>query len=56
MATLTETGKGRILLIAHIDTVFLHGTVAQHPYAVVGNHGFGPGAGDDSERIVGNLP
>ena len=47
IATLTGTGKGRILLIAHIDTVFPHGTVAQHPYAVVGNHGVGPGAGDD---------
>jgi glutamate carboxypeptidase len=47
VATLTGTGKGRILLIAHIDTVFPHGTVAQHPYAVVGNHGVGPGAGDD---------
>ena len=47
VATLSGTGKGRILLIAHIDTVFPHGTVAQHPYAVVGNHGVGPGAGDD---------
>jgi len=47
VATLTGTGKGRILLIAHIDTVFPHGTVAQHPYAVLGNHGVGPGAGDD---------
>src|ERR1035441_10283522 len=26
VATLTGTGKGRILLIAHIDTVFPHGT------------------------------
>ena len=47
VATLTGTGKGRILLIAHIDTVFPHGTVAEHPYALVGNHGVGPGAGDD---------
>jgi glutamate carboxypeptidase len=28
VATLTGTGKGRILLIAHMDTVFSHGTVA----------------------------
>jgi glutamate carboxypeptidase len=47
VATLTGTGRGRILLIAHMDTVFAHGTVAQRPYAVVGDHGIGPGAGDD---------
>ena len=52
VATLTGTGKGRILLIAHMDTVFPHGTVAQRPYKVVGDHGIGPGAGDDKNGIV----
>jgi glutamate carboxypeptidase len=52
LATLTGTGKGRILLIAHMDTVFPHGTVAQRPYKVVGDHGIGPGAGDDKAGIV----
>jgi glutamate carboxypeptidase len=52
VATLTGTGKGRILLIAHMDTVFPHGTVAQRPYKVVGDHGIGPGAGDDKAGIV----
>jgi glutamate carboxypeptidase len=47
VATLTGAGRGRILLIAHMDTVFAHGTVTQRPYAVVGDHGIGPGAGDD---------
>jgi len=47
VATLTGAGHGRILLIAHMDTVFAHGTVTQRPYAVVGDHGIGPGAGDD---------
>jgi len=47
VATLTGTGRGRILLIAHMDTVFAHGTTTQRPYAVVGDHGIGPGAGDD---------
>ena len=47
VATLTGTGRGRILLIAHMDTVFAHGTVSQRPYTVVGDHGLGPGAGDD---------
>jgi len=52
VATLTGTGKGRILLIAHMDTVFPHGTVAQRPYRVVGDRGIGPGAGDDKAGIV----
>ena len=52
VASLTGTGKGRILLIAHMDTVFPRGTVAQRPYKVVGDHGIGPGAGDDKNGIV----
>ena len=52
VANLTGTGKGRILLIAHMDTVFPRGTVAQRPYKVVGDHGIGPGAGDDKNGIV----
>src|SRR6202167_1015642 len=47
VATLTGAGRGRILLIAHMDTVFAHGTAMQRPYTVVGDHGIGPGAGDD---------
>jgi glutamate carboxypeptidase len=52
VATLTGTGRGRILLIAHMDTVFAHGAVAQRPYTVVGDHGIGPGAGDDKGGVV----
>jgi glutamate carboxypeptidase len=52
VATLNGTGKGRILLIAHMDTVFAHGTVAQRPYKIVDEHGIGPGAGDDKSGIA----
>ena len=52
VATLTGTGRGRILLTAHMDTVFAHGAVAQRPYTVVGDHGIGPGAGDDKGGVV----
>src|SRR5438045_6141766 len=41
VAALTGTGKGHVLLIAHMDTVFPHGTVAQRPYRVVGDSGIG---------------
>jgi glutamate carboxypeptidase len=52
VATLIGTGKGHILLIAHMDTVFPRGTAAERPYKVVGDHGIGPGAGDDKNGIV----
>jgi glutamate carboxypeptidase len=38
--------------MAHMDTVFPHGTVAERPYGVVGDHGIGPGAGDDKGGVV----
>lgn len=55
VATLRGTGRGRILLMAHMDTVFPHGTVAERPYRVVGDHGIGPGAGDDKAGIVSGI-
>lgn len=47
VATLTGTGKGRILLIAHMDTVFSRGDVAARKPHWEGEHYIGPGAGDD---------
>jgi glutamate carboxypeptidase len=52
VATFSGQGKGRILLVAHIDTVFPAGTVAQRPYRVVGDRGFGPGTADDKAGTV----
>lgn len=47
VATLTGTGRGRIVLIAHMDTVFNHGNVAARTPHWEGQHFIGPGAGDD---------
>lgn len=47
VATLKGTGKGRILLIAHMDTVFAKGDVAKRMPHWEGDHYVGPGAGDD---------
>jgi len=47
VATLTGTGRGRIVLIAHMDTVFNHGDVAERTPHWEGPHFIGPGAGDD---------
>ena len=52
VATVEGTGRGKILLISHMDTVFAHGTVAQRPYRVVDEQAYGPGAGDDKQGAV----
>jgi glutamate carboxypeptidase len=55
LATWTGTGRGKILLIAHMDTVFLPGVAAERPFRVEGTRGIGPGAGDDKQGIVTGL-
>lgn len=46
-------GQGRrILLIAHLDTVFPKGTVAERPFSVVGDLAHGPGVSDCKSGVV----
>ena len=52
VATFTGTGKGRILLISHMDTVFGRGDVAKRKPHWEGDHYVGPGAGDDKSGGV----
>jgi glutamate carboxypeptidase len=52
VATLIGKGKGRILLIAHMDTVFGKGEVAKRVPHWEGDHYIGPGAGDDKSGGV----
>ena len=52
VATFTGTGKGRILLISHMDTVFGRGDVAKRKPRWEGEHYVGPGAGDDKSGGV----
>ena len=46
VAVFHGTGKGRILIVAHIDTVFGPGTVAKRPFTIVGDKAHGPGVQD----------
>ncbi|MET0274879.1 MAG: glutamate carboxypeptidase [Phenylobacterium sp.] len=55
VATLKGTGKGRILMIGHIDTVFDPGTVARRPYRVEGDTAYGPGVGDEKGGVIQGL-
>jgi glutamate carboxypeptidase len=55
VATFTGAGKGRILMIGHIDTVFGPGTVAQRPYTVLNDHARGPGVSDEKGGVIEGL-
>ena len=56
VATLRGTGKTRILMIGHLDTVFGPGTVAQRPFRIEGDpmtgRARGPGVGDEKGGVV----
>lgn len=52
VARLKGTGKGRILMIGHLDTVFEPGTAAKRPYTITGDRLTGPGVGDEKGGVV----
>jgi glutamate carboxypeptidase len=51
-ATFTGTGTKKILLIAHMDTVYLRGMAAQQPFRIDGNRAYGLGIGDDKAGVA----
>lgn len=55
VATFTGIGRGRVLLIAHIDTVWPVGEAARRPFRVEGNRAYGPGASDDKGGVVAGV-
>lgn len=50
----TFKGKGtkKILLIAHMDTVYLKGMLAKQPFRVEGNRAYGLGIADDKQGVA----
>ena len=52
VATLKGSGKGRILLIGHLDTVFGPGTVAKWSFHADAEKAYGPGVGDEKGGVV----
>lgn len=51
-ATFTGTGTKKILLIAHMDTVYPRGMLAQQPFRIDGNRAFGLGIADCKQGIA----
>jgi glutamate carboxypeptidase len=52
IAVFHGTGKGKILIIAHVDTVFGPGTAAARPFGVDKERAHGPGVGDEKAGVV----
>ncbi|QQZ44098.1 M20/M25/M40 family metallo-hydrolase [Pseudomonas sp. SK3(2021)] len=55
LATLKGTGQARILLMAHMDTVFKEGTAAERPFRIQDGRAYGPGVMDDKGGIVAGI-
>jgi glutamate carboxypeptidase len=51
-ARFTGTGSKRILLIAHMDTVYHRGMLAQQPFRIDGNRAYGLAIADDKQGIA----
>ena len=48
----TGTGKARILLIAHMDTIYPAGSLAKRPFRIEGDKAYGPGIADDKSGVT----
>jgi glutamate carboxypeptidase len=51
-ATFAGNGKKRILLIAHMDTVYPRGLLQKQPFRVEGDRAYGLGIADDKQGIA----
>jgi len=51
-ATFTGRGRKKLLLIAHMDTVYPRGMLAQQPFRIDGNRAYGLGIADDKQGIA----
>jgi glutamate carboxypeptidase len=51
-ATFTGTGSKRVMLIAHIDTVYPKGMAAKQPFRIDGDKAYGLGISDDKQGVA----
>src|SRR6202043_4012544 len=51
-ASFTGTGAAKGMLIAHMDTVYLRGMLAQQPFRIDGNRAYGLGIADDKHGVA----
>ena len=51
-ATFRGTGSRKVMLIAHMDTVYLRGMLAKQPFRIDGERAYGLGISDDKQGIA----
>jgi len=51
-ATFKGRGAKKILLIAHMDTVYLRGMLAKQPFRIAGDRAYGLGIADDKQGVA----
>ena len=51
-ATRTGTGQRKVLLIAHMDTVYQRGMTARQPFRIDGDRAYGLGIADDKQGVA----
>src|SRR5262245_23195897 len=51
-ATFTGTGDKKILLIAHMDTVYARGMLEKQPFRIDGDRAYGLGIADDKQGVA----
>ncbi|HSV58619.1 MAG TPA: M20/M25/M40 family metallo-hydrolase [Variovorax sp.] len=51
-ATFTGSGSKKIMLIAHMDTVYQRGMLAKQPFRIEGDKAFGLGIADDKQGVA----
>jgi glutamate carboxypeptidase len=51
-ATFTGTGDKKILLVAHMDTVYQRGTLEKQPFHIDGDRAYGLGIADDKQGVA----
>ncbi|MFL5311823.1 MAG: glutamate carboxypeptidase [Myxococcales bacterium] len=52
IARFEGTGTRKIMLLAHMDTVYPRGTLAKRPFRVEGNRAYGPGVADEKGGVA----
>src|SRR5258708_16685168 len=52
VARFQGSGTRRIMLLAHMDTVYPHGTLAKRPFRVESARAYGPGIADDKGGVA----
>ena len=55
VARFEGTGTRKVMLLAHMDTVYARGTLAKRPFKVEGDKAYGPGVADDKGGVAAIL-